>query len=91
MKDNRFNNKHSMKDAKIKRQPKFDITPIRAEIHIPAEVEMVKIPIDEYAGLVTNSAMLDAVKNVIIHDRYDNYTTLRNILGIEKCKEDGEE
>lgn len=87
MKDNHFNNKH----PKNNRQPRVDITPIRAEIHIPAEVETVKIPIDEFARLVTNTAMLDAVKNVIIHDRYDNYTTLRYILGIEKCKEDGEE
>lgn len=68
--------------------PKFKAIPFVAEINVPTEEDFVKIPISEFTGLVANNALLETVKRVIAHDAYGYYTSLRNMLGVTKEKEE---
>lgn len=67
--------------------PRIKAVPFVAEISVPTEMDFVKIPVTEYTGLVANNALLEAVKRVIAHDPYSNYTILRTMLGMNE-KED---
>lgn len=83
------------KHTKKRRQmPKSNTTPIRVKIHLPAEKEMVKIPIDEYAALITVSTILDTIVKWCKGRKYTDYIQfdeLRQLLGVPKDKEDDAE
>lgn len=87
MKDNSNRKNHGMKphqDSKTR----FEVIPVMAEVHVPTEADFVKIPVSEFMGLVANNALLETVKRVISQDAYGYYTSLRNMLGVTKEKEE---
>ena len=59
-----------------------------AQIDISDEAGFVKIPIGEFARLVANNALLDAVKRMIERDPYDRHADMRAVLGMQPAKED---
>ena len=59
-----------------------------AQIDISAEEAFVKVPVDEFIGLVANNALLDAVKRMIERDPYDRHADMRAVIGMPPAKED---
>ncbi len=59
-----------------------------AQIDISAEEAFVKVPVDEFIGLVANNTLLDAVKRMIERNPYDRHAELRAVIGMPSAKED---